>query len=593
MILQELVKYYERANEAGVSDLAPIGLEWKEISFAIVLDASGKFLDIEDLRSDDKKPRGRRCLVPQGIKRAAQVEAQPLWDKLSYVTGFEAALPEGKTQKKRGAEQEHLAFKSKITQLVEQLPDNKGLLAIKSFLNSADILKILQDHTNWAELAISTGNLSFRLKGEHHLVCEDPEIHRHFRSGDTLDSEKIRCLVSGKEDALARVHPSIKGILGAQSSGASIVSFNQDSFRSLGKEQGANSPIGVYAATAYTTALNSLLDRDSRQRIVLSDTSIIFWSDKNSTFEDVIFQLFGDQKSDDPNAYTEHVKALFKSPHTGLPSFDNDQTNFFVLGLAPNSARVSIRFWHCASVKEIATNIRQYFNDITMVKPLWLPDYPSLIQLLLSTALRGERRNIQPNLPSTVLKAIFNGTALPHALASAVLRRIRAEPGDSSPAATRNFYLRVALLKAYLNRRPPSADSEEKMTVELDENNKNIGYNLGRLFAVLERIQGDALGDINATIRDRYYGSASATPVTCFPRLMRLKNHHLAKIANKGYAISHEKKLTEIISHIPKEFPSHLSLADQGRFAIGYYHQRQIFFTPKDKSQLEENNVNT
>lgn len=592
MILQELVKYYERAKASDSVDLAPIGLEWKEINFAIVIDRDGNFINLEDLRSDDKKARGRRCLVPQGIKRSTQIAAQPLWDKASYVLGCESPKKDGKQTKKREAVEEHEAFKLSVREIHSQCTA-AGLGSVCKFLETKD-MSLLKSDQLWEEVSTSPGNLSFRLEGEQRLICELPEIHRIFQAKfDNSANDAVTCLLTGEPSSLARLHPAIKGVVGGQSSGGSIVSFNQDAFRSYGKEQGANAPIGQYAATAYTTVLNSLLDKNSKQKLLLADITVVFWSSKKSkqnSFENVIFDLFGDYKRDDPNAYTELVKSVFVAPNTGAKPFLDDDNEFFVLGLAPNSARISIRLWHASTIKEIAANITQYFEDIQIARPGFLPEFPTLVQLMQSTALRSERKNIQPQLTASILKAILDGSAFPHSLASAVIRRIRSEPGDGSGAGTRNLYYRVALLKAYLNRmsRFTKYFEEKPMAVELDEDNRNIGYNLGRLFAVLEKIQGDALGDINATIRDRYYGAASATPVTCFPRLMRLKNHHLAKINNKGLAINHEKKLTEIVSNIRSEFPSHLSMADQGRFAIGYYHQRQVFFTPKNRTEQEE-----
>jgi CRISPR-associated protein Csd1 len=578
MILQELVRYYERQAENPEPQIAPIGLGWQEISFAIVIDKDGNFVDIEDLRPGDQKSKGRACLVPQARKRSSNIEPQLLWDNLGYVLGCDKKKP-AKVHEK------HQAFKARIQSFALNCGTNESVSATRKFLETL-VLGALQCHPKWEEMESSIGNISFRLEGEQQLVCESPAVHKiaqaEFYPNET---PMICCLATGKEDKLMRIHDSIKGVFGkgAQTSGASIVSFNEPAFRSFNKEQGANSPVGIYAATAYTTALNGLLDGHSRQRLQLGETSVVFWCDKSHEVESLLFDLFEEAPKDNPALHTEAVRTLYKSPHTGAMPFDNDQTRFFVLGLGPNAARIAIRFWHASTVAAVASHIRQYFSDVDIVRPKWAPEHPTLISLLLSSALRCERKNIQPSLPSAVLNSILDGTPFPTTLALAVLGRIRAERDVT--------YHRAAVLKAFLNRQTRifSGKKEDEMTVALDDSNMNVGYNLGRLFAVLEKIQNEALGDLNASIRDRYYAAASATPVTCFPILMRLKNHHLAKltITNRGRAINLEKLIGLIVDHI-RDFPAHLKLADQGRFAIGYYHQRQSFF---NKSESHEANA--
>lgn len=582
MILQELVNYYERMAKLEESNIAPIGLEWKEISFAIVIDKDGRFVEIEDLRTEGKKPRGRACLVPQGETRTAGVKAQLLWDNIGYILGY------NKTNKKRGDEQ-FAAFRSRIEELIELGYDDTDILSVNLFLKNIDLNQIKQ-HRLWEVLCESKGNISFRLMGESDLVCQTAAAHTAATSQSTEpDSSNIVCLVTGQEAPLARTHPLIKGVFGAQPAGASIVSFNQDSFTSFSKSQGGNAPVGTYGATAYTTALNSLLARESRQKLWYGETSVVFWADKQNEFEGLLFDLFNEPPKDDPAANTESVKALYHAPNTGVAPFEDDDSRFFVLGLGPNAGRLSIRFWHVSTVSEMATKVRLYFDDLDIIAPAWARKPPTLIRLLQATALRGERKNIEPSLPASMLKAILDGTPFPTTIALAVTRRIRAEAaGKSSPVT----YERAAILKAYINRISRlNGGTEKEMTIELDESNSSVGYCLGRLFAVLEKIQSEALNDVNAPIRDRYYAAASATPVTCFPLLMRMKNHHLSKLTNKGRVVNLEKLIAEIVSHV-SEFPAHLNLSDQGRFAIGYYHQRQNFFNKSDSQhkEVDENN---
>jgi len=377
-------------------------------------------------------------------------------------------------------------------------------------------------------------------------------------------------------DVIERLHPSIKGVWGGQPSGGNIVAVNtleSPAFGSYGKEQGFNSPIGKRAAFAYTTALNSLLTKGSRQRIQVGDASTVFWADKTHPLESLLADLFDEPPKDDPDRNTEAVKTLYAAPKAGMIPFGEDATRFFVLGLSPNASRISIRFWHAGPVSDIAGNIRQHFEDIRIVHPSFKPETPSLFRLLVSLAAQEKSDNIPPNLAGDVMKAILEGTLYPTTLLQSAVARIRAEQSQKEVT-----YERASLIKAVLVREARYYNKKAKeVTVSLDETNNNIGYRLGRLFAVLERAQEAASPDINATIRDRFYGAASSTPVTVFPQLMKLKNHHITKLESKGRAINLEKIIGEIVDDI-KDFPGHLSLDDQGRFAVGYYHQRQDFF---------------
>jgi CRISPR-associated protein Csd1 len=386
-------------------------------------------------------------------------------------------------------------------------------------------------------------------------------------------------LVTGEADEIERLHPAIKGVWGSQLSGANIVSFNLDAFNSYRKTQGYNAVVGKKAAFAYTTALNSLLAKGSRQRIQVGDASTVFWADKNHPFENLLADLFDEPPKDDPDKNTDAVKTLYAAPKAGMVPLMEDSTRFYVLGLSPNASRISVRFWHAGPVSDIAGNIRQHFDDIRVARPSFKPETPSLFRLLVSLAAQEKSDNIPPNLAGDVMKAILDGTPYPKTLLQSAVARIRAEQSQKEVT-----YERASLIKAVLVREARYYNSKEKeVSVSLDETNNNIGYRLGRLFAVLERAQEAASPDINATIRDRFYGAASSTPVTVFPQLMKLKNHHLAKLDNRGQAVNLEKQLGQIMDAVD-EFPAHLSLPDQGRFAVGYYHQRQAFFTPKKDS---------
>jgi CRISPR-associated protein Csd1 len=323
-----------------------------------------------------------------------------------------------------------------------------------------------------------------------------------------------------------------------------------------------------------------LLGKDSPQRLQVGDASVVFWADRPAELETGFVDIFGEPTKDDPDRNVRAVASLCKAIEHGLLENDEGTAKFFVLGLAPNAARNAIRFWHHGTVAEMAVHIRQHFDDLAIERSPRNPPYLSLFRLLVSVATQGKADNIPPNLGGELMRSILVDLPYPQTLLSAAVRRIRAEHEVT--------YARAALIKACINRATRSTNPEmkEEFTMSLDEANTNVGYRLGRLFAVLEKIQEEASPGLNATIRDRYYGAASSTPVTVFSTLLKLKNHHLSKLDNRGRAVNLEKRIGEIIDGLG-DFPVQLPLADQGRFAIGYYHQRQDFFKKTEATASE------
>lgn len=570
MILQALYDYYQRRAADPESGIAPEGFEWKAIPFLIVLDAQGRFVSIQDTREGEgKKKEAKRFLVPKGEKRTVGIKANLLWDNAEYALG---ADPRGRSDTR----ERHAAFVARIKSGVPgERPETRALLA---FL-AADPLTQIQGSSDaeplWREILESNPNLAFRLDGSSSLsICDAlrPDISGVV-GGDEADGI---CLITGKPAVIARIHASVGGVRGAQSSGAALVSFNLAAFRSFGKDQNHNAPVSESGAFAYTTALNHLLAKDSSQKLLVGDTTTVFWSERKTDFEGSFGAFFGFAPKDDPDSEARAVKALYESAFTGNLATEGD-TRFFVLGLAPNAARLSVRFWHQDTLAGLTEKLRHHFDDLEIVLSPKDPGHRALMGLLCNLVLENKADNVPPNLLGPVIRAILSGSPYPQTLLHLAIRRIRAER-----TVTR---ARAAVLKAVLNRALRQRPTDEKeITVSLDPTNLSPGYRLGRLFAVLEKIQEDAQPGINATIRDRYYGAASSSPASVFPQLLKLKNHHLAKLENPSFRGAHEKRLGEIIDGIA-EMPAHLRMEEQARFAIGYYHQRQALFTKSTKPE--------
>lgn len=595
MILQALDQYYERkvAHQSVSTDAAPsiaaAGFEHKEIPFVLALDASGALVQIDDTRSGEgRTKRARSFLVPQGAKKSVNIVANLLWGNTEYVLG----IPDPKKLEERqakGKEAEyrerldamHSAFVEAIRSTLGTITDDPGVAAVLTYLKHIDLDRLSKE-TAWAEIHDKNPNLTFRLTSDHNdtPVCTRPAVVEALRAGASSGAtsgpgELNLCMVRGTQDRVERLHPAIKGVWGAQTSGANIVSFNLAAFNSYGKEQGANAPVGEQAAFNYTTALNYLLRRGSPNRIQVGDASTVFWSSGKSSFEESFAALFGADDKADPDNGAQAVRGLFKATETGAYVPDDRDIPFHVLGLAPNAARIAVRFWREGPVRDFALHIRRHFDDIKIARPAWEKPYLPLYRLLNSTALQNKGENVPPHLAGDTIRAILTGLPYPAMLLQAAIRRCRAEQQVDFP--------RAAIIKASLNRLIRHKQFKAKeLAMSLDPSNIDPGYRLGRLFSTLERIQSAAQPGINATIRDRYYGAASGSPASVFPVLLRLKNHHLAKLDNPGFAMWFEKLLGEIIGGV-EAFPSQLNLREQGLFAIGYYHQQQDFFAGKPK----------
>ncbi|MDK2858233.1 MAG: CRISPR-associated protein Csd1, partial [Verrucomicrobiota bacterium] len=474
MILKALADYYQRLADDPNIDIAPPGFERKAIDFLIVLNEDGSFANLRDAREGSgKKRKGRPTLVPKGVKRSSGIAANLLWDTTAYIFGLNPSKPE------RGKQQLE-AFTARIEEAFSNCSD-AGVQAVLSFLKNGDFRPVF-DHALWNDLEESGGNISFVLSDEARLICQRPDVVAAILENAVPKGKTQVCAISGKDDVPAELHTSIKGVWGAQSSGANIVSFNLDAFRSFGKKQGYNAPVGQSAEFAYTTALNYLLASEN-QRMQVGDASTVFWAKNPCDFEQDFHSFLAPPKGEESVSY-DKIRGLLSAVKTGIPPQEADQP-FYVLGLAPNASRIAVRFWYDGNVKEIKERIAQHFQDLEMVRAPHDPEFLSLFKLLVSTAAERKADNIPPNLGGDVARAVLTGTAYPRTLFANAIRRCKAEQAVG--------FARASIIKGCLARNTRISKSNQKeVSMALDKTYDNIGYVLGRLFAVLERIQEQA-----------------------------------------------------------------------------------------------------
>ena len=583
MILHALTQYYQRKAESD-GGVAPEGFENKEIPFIIVIDKQGNFIQLEDTRElKGKKKAGRTFLVPKGLGRSGSKSYEVsniLWDHYGYVLAY--AGEKGQEQ----ADRQHASFTSKVNELKQALPDDAGVAAVAAFLASAAEKSKAMQAANWVECAKVKGcNLSFRLVDEAvDLVCQSKAVRAYVSQANQAQSDNVPkgiCLVTGKPAPIARLHNAVKGV---NAKPAPFTSVNLSAFESYGKEQGFIFPVGEQAMFEYTTALNTLLAGKNHFRI--GDVTAVCWSAKPTPLEESLASLISGGGKDNPDEHIDAVKTLYKSLYNGQYQKPDGKEKFYLLGLSPNSARIVVRFWHETTVATLSEGIAAWYDDLQMVRgensPY--PEYMPLPRLLGNLVLDGKMENLPSDLISQVTDAALNNRVLPVSLLQAALRRNKAEQKIT--------YGRASLLKAYINRaiRAGRLKNMKELTMSLDRNRQDIGYVLGRLFAVLEKTQDEANPGLNATIADRYFGSASSTPIAVFGTLIRLSKHHLSKLNTEKYRgkrIFLEKLFQEIIGKIDN-FPNHLDINHQVLFGIGYYHQKQDFFQSNSTETIKQ-----
>lgn len=581
MILQALNSYYHRMLNDPDSNVPLEGTSMENVSYALVLAPDGSLVEVEDLREQEgKKKRPRKINVPAPEKRSNGIKANFLWDTTGYVLGVD---DKGKPERLQKC---HEAFVERMRVYCADAHD-PGLAAVLQFLSSGQEQSVM-DREDWPE--ISGTNLVFRLDGTAGFVHDRPAartVWQHCRAKE--ESATVgQCLIEGSRQPLARLHPSVKGVQGAQSSGASLVAFNKKSFESYGKKQSFNAPVGQKATFAYTAALNSLLARNSRQKVRVGDMTLVFWAERESPAEAIFADLFEPPSEDEQQTEsvndrgtTTKIRDLLIAIRKGGPVVDimpdlDPEVHFYLLGLSPNAARLSIRFWEADSIGNLLERIGRHFSDIGIVRQYDNePEFPPLWRLLVQTAALGKSENVSPVLAGGLTRSMLSGTPYPNNLLVLVLDRIRAEGAVT--------YFRAALLKGFLLR-------NKKMEVSMSLNTERVdrAYLLGRLFAVLEKAQEEAIPNTGATIKDKYLASASATPGQVFHMLLKNSAHHIAKLRKdpekKKWAFGYDKKIQEIMDKFD-DFPKTLPAEEQGLFMIGYYHQRKDFFTKKNKGE--------
>ena len=621
MILQALTRYYDILSGDPESGVAPEGYSSGNVSFALNLSPDGELLDI--FRLFKKVQRGKkevevplRMNLPQQVIRSSGISSNFLWDNSVYVLGL--AAEEKLLKDPLHAVNRYKAFKEWNQNLLSQA-NCPAARAVSAFLDSHNP-ETVQDNPviNKYLPDILTGNVVFKLDGQPGFVHDDPEIRRvwdEFKSNGQADYTG-QCLITGEIGPISRLHPGLKGVKDSNTTGAPLVGFNARAYESYNRTnaQGLNSPVSQKATFAYTTTLNYLLSSENEnKKFYVGDTTVVYWAESpDKTYASLFSDLFGLDLSQGKDTESESATLRDKTAELRLREIAerirqgrgmdtqnllgglDPNTRFYVLGLAPNVARIAVRFFYCDPFYKMIEKIMLHYSDLRMVRsyenqaekiPLW-----QLVEETVSK--KSSDKMASPLMAGSIMRAILNGTPYPAALYYAIINRIRADADDSSKQIEKINHARAAIIKAYLTRKyrfqNPNLIPEE-LCMSLNEQSTNPAYLLGRLFAVLEKAQQEAASSkLNATIKDRYFTTACASPSTVFPVLLRLAQHHISK-AEYGY--TSDKRIEDIMAHLEVDehpFPSHLTLDEQGIFVLGYYHQRTAFYIPKaDRNAVE------
>ena len=608
MILQALTRYYDILLKDDESDIAPPGYSAIGISYALNISAKGELMEVIPLfelvqRGKKMVEKPRRMIVPEQVKRTGPIP-NFLWDNSAFILGFsdkDADDPEYSIKRFE-------AFRQFHTDLLPKA-NCDSVKAVIAFLDTHDSVKA-REHPKIVphlEAMLKGGNLVFMFKGK--FVHEDTSIRQMWdthKSGS--DAVLGQCLITGEVAPIARLHPSLKGVgVRPNPMGVSLVSFNERSYESFNKTklQGLNSPVSEKAAFAYTTVLNYLLSStNENKKFNIGDTTVVYWAESEKKEYARAFLGLCEPEEVEVPAEEEASPARDKKAEKRIKKVAekirrvqaldvkklleglDGNPRFYVLGLAPNAARVSVRFFHSDPFDKIVEKIMQHYKDLEIVKEFEDQHTYLTIQDILDETVspKSSDKDASPLLAGSVFRAILENTPYPAALYNAVINRVRA---DQDEKFTKKInYARAAILKAYLLRKYRNQSQhpiQEVLVMSLNEQSTHPAYVLGRLFAVLEKVQQEAIGDVNASIKDRYFTSACASPASVFPILLRLSQHHISKVG----AYYHDKRIEAILGKLDVEknpIPAHLSLDDQGVFVLGYYHERKDLWTSKKNS---------
>lgn len=587
MILQSLVKYYKSLEKEGKIE----GFGWgtAKVSDRIVLDKQGKLLGIISAKNTNGK--GKKEIptimnVPEQVKRSSGIAANFLCDTSTYILGMD-----GKGKSKRAADS--FAASKKLHHEILDGLDSEIARAILHFYDHWDLEKektnkIILENKDEIE---TSPVLLFQVEG---LDAQKDEVIRNawikYRSQTSKNTYLGQCLVTGEQNVpIAKIHPNIKGVRDAQSSGASLVSFNAPAFESYGhdKEQGLNAPISEYAAFSYTTALNYLLSHE--YSLIIGDTTVAYWSEHG---ENLYQDLFGSLLGGEPKGLTDDeirkiLQKIIQGESVSLKGiFLSQEEPFYVLGLAPNAARLSIRFFYKNTFGNVIQHLQAHQQRLKIIKPSWEKENIPLWKLLKATVNPNAKDSVSsPLLAGSLLRSILGNTKYPESMFQNILLRIFADSDDNKISYVKSAFIKAYLLKNHKER------WGGKITMKVNPNCKEKAYILGRIFAVLEGLQQAANPTINTTIKDRYFNSACATPAVVFPTLLKLANAHLAKL-DKGQQIYQEKKIGDLLGRISmpdtgNPIPSRLTLEEQGVFVLGYYQETQDRYTKKGDKENE------
>lgn len=617
MILQALTRYYDILSNDPESDIAPLGYSAIGISLALNISAEGELLHVLPLfqqvqvkKKLEEKPR--RMIVPEQVKRAVNISANFLWDNCVYVLGIsdkEAKDPDYAIKRFE-------AFRTLNNEILEQVnsPASKAVIAfLEKYdpITGREHLKI----TPHLETIVKGGNLVFMFNGK--FVHEDSAIRQAWElRKSSSDAVVGQCLITGEISPIARLHPSF-AVRGGTPTGASLISFNERAYESYNryKGQGLNSPVSEKATFAYSTTLKYLLSSSNEnKKIYIGDTTVVYWAEsEEKKYAKAFLGLCEpeeveivpeeaaparDKKAEKKiKKVAEKIRRVQALDTKKLLDGLEGNPRFYVLGLAPNAARVSVRFFHSDPFDKVVEKIMRHYKDLEIVKEFEDQHTYLTIQDILDETVspKASDQSAAPLLAGSVFRAILENTPYPAALYNAIINRVRADQDDKKARIYKINYPRVAIIKACLLRKyrnQPENKIQEVLVMSLNEQSTQPAYVLGRLFAVLEKIQQEAIGDVNASIKDRYFTSACASPRTVFPTLLRLSQHHISR-AEYGY--TSDRRIQDILGLLDVEknpIPARLSLDEQGIFVLGYYHQRAAFYVKNENKSVETTETN-